>query len=65
MKFTLPILLALLASACILAPMEDPGYKSGGGPSTVVCHKGKQTKELPQEAVRAHIDHGDTYGPCR
>ena len=28
-----------------------------------VCHKG-QTLELPEAAVRAHLNHGDTLGPC-
>ena len=30
----------------------------------VVCHKGRKTKELPQEAVPAHLGHGDQLGPC-
>ena len=28
-----------------------------------VCHKG-QTLELPEPAVQAHLNHGDTLGPC-
>ena len=28
-----------------------------------ICHKG-QTLELPEAAVKAHLNHGDTLGPC-
>jgi hypothetical protein len=28
-----------------------------------ICHKG-QTLELPEGAVQAHLNHGDTLGPC-
>lgn len=62
MKRFLPALLALLSSACVIAPTESPGQKAGGG-TVLLCHKGK-TMELPQEAASAHIKHGDRYGPC-
>jgi hypothetical protein len=29
-----------------------------------VCHKGKQTIKISAAAVQAHLDHGDTLGPC-
>ncbi len=29
-----------------------------------VCHKGKQTLSIGAEAVAAHLNHGDTLGPC-
>ena len=63
MKPVLTTLLLLLVSACVLVPVPVGGGKGGGG-SAVVCHKGKKTLELPREAVQAHLDHGDTPGPC-
>jgi hypothetical protein len=33
-------------------------------PKELVCHKGK-TREIAAAAVQAHLDHGDTRGPCR
>jgi hypothetical protein len=30
----------------------------------VVCHKGKNTLELPRSAADAHLGHGDRPGPC-
>ncbi|MFA5940497.1 MAG: hypothetical protein WC809_14155 [Sinimarinibacterium sp.] len=67
MKSTLVLLLALLASACVFVPVSGPGPGGGGkagGGTVLLCHKGKKTMELPQEAARAHLDHGDHYGPC-
>jgi hypothetical protein len=29
-----------------------------------VCHKGKKTIRIAQPAVRAHLRHGDSLGPC-
>ena len=37
----------------------------GGQARYVVCHKGKQTKTLPESAVRGHLNHGDRFGSCR
>jgi hypothetical protein len=53
----------LALNACILIPVDTGGGKSGAA-SSVVCHKGKKTMELPREAVQAHLDHGDHMGPC-
>ena len=38
---------------------------SGSQARYVVCHKGKDTKTLPQSAVRGHLNHGDRFGACR
>jgi hypothetical protein len=64
MKLVLLTLLTLSISGCILVPVDGSGGQSSGGGTAVVCHKGKKTMELPQEAVRAHLDHGDHRGPC-
>ncbi len=63
MRLILIPLFTLTMSACAIVPMDGYGGSASGG-SVIVCHKGKKTLELPQEAARAHIGHGDTYGPC-
>jgi hypothetical protein len=63
MKLILAALLAMLAYGCTVVPVDEKSGKAGGG-TTLVCHKGKKTMELPQEAVGAHLDHGDRLGPC-
>jgi hypothetical protein len=63
MKLFLTMLLAMFVCGCGIVPVDSQSGKAGGG-TTLVCHKGKKTLELPQEAVRAHLDHGDHLGPC-
>ena len=66
MKLSILMACVILLSGCaVLVPVEGSG-KSGkaGGDTAVVCHKGKKTMELPRDAVQAHLDHGDTRGPC-
>jgi hypothetical protein len=43
-----------------------PTGEIGAGPGQrkiAICHKG-QTLELPEPAIQAHLNHGDTLGPC-
>jgi hypothetical protein len=61
MKLMLTLILLLSVSACVVAP--DGGGKAGGD-TTVVCHKGKKTLELPSDGAKAHLNHGDRLGPC-
>lgn len=63
MKLFLAALLSLSIGGCVLVPVGGSGGKAGGG-TTLVCHKGKKTMELPHEAVQAHVNHGDRLGPC-
>jgi len=63
MKPFLAVVLAMFVSGCAIVPVGSKSGKAGGG-TTLVCHKGKKTLELPQDAVRAHLDHGDQLGPC-
>lgn len=62
MKLTLALTLLLSLSACTLPPAGGSG--KAGGDTELICHKGKKTLELPREAVKAHLDHGDRRGPC-
>ena len=62
MKLILASLLLLSVSACVVAPAG--GGRKAGGDTEVICHKGKKTLELPRDAVKAHLDHGDRRGPC-
>lgn len=51
----------VLAGGCV-AYVDSPGE---GQEKVLVCHKGRQTLELPEPAVDAHLRHGDHLGPCR
>ena len=62
MKLMLTLILLLSVSACVVAP--DGGSGKAGGDTAVVCHKAKKTLELPRDAAKAHLDHGDKLGPC-
>ncbi len=37
--------------------------KGNGEEKVTICHKG-HTLEVAKPAVQAHLDHGDTLGPC-
>jgi len=63
MKPLLMVLLSLFIVACVSAPPEEPPGEPAG-PTVVLCHKGKKTMQLPEEAVEAHLSHGDHLGPC-
>lgn len=40
-----------------------PGGKQYGKHRVAICHKG-HTIRVAQPAVKAHLRHGDTLGPC-
>ncbi len=63
MKFIMLASLVLAMSGCAQAPTYSHAGKSKVD-TVLVCHKGKKTLELPREAAAAHINHGDTNGPC-
>lgn len=64
MKLALSLVLAIFVCGCTTFPGSKESSKAGGG-TTMVCHKGKKTLNLPEGAVRAHLDHGDRLGPCQ
>ena len=75
MKAILLLVLTISLSGCLVVGPErryghderygkdvydvDPGQEK-----ILVCHKGKQTMELPASALSGHLNHGDHRGPC-
>jgi hypothetical protein len=64
MKRLVAVLLAMSVFGCTTVPVGGTSGKAGGG-STLVCQKGKKTLSLPQDAVQAHLNHGDRLGSCQ
>jgi hypothetical protein len=60
MKLMFALTMLLLVSACVAVA----GDRKAGGDTAVVCHRGRNTLELPRNAVQAHLNHGDRLGPC-
>jgi hypothetical protein len=57
---------AMLYGAVLVGLTLAPGLTNGGGNGQVkvtICHKG-QTLEVAEPAVQAHLNHGDSLGPC-
>lgn len=62
-KLLIVITAGFALSACVHT--HSHGERGNSGKATVlICHKDKQTMELPREAAAAHIKHGDRYGRC-
>ena len=56
---------ALLAGTLlVLGCATAPPTHDGGQDEVVLCHKGKKTIVVAAPAVQAHLNHGDTRGPC-
>ena len=53
------LLAILLLSACRADTIED--RRSG---QVMLCHDGKKTLTVSNAASFAHLDHGDSAGPC-
>jgi hypothetical protein len=41
-----------------------PGSPVGPPKKIIICHKGKNTISVSENALPAHLAHGDTLGPC-
>jgi hypothetical protein len=54
----------VLVGALALRGEVVSSLAKGPAPKELVCHKGK-TRKIAASAVQAHLDHGDTRGPCR
>ena len=63
MKLVVILLLTLATSGCAIV-FADRYIGKGSGDTVVLCHNGEYTLEIPREVTAAHLDHGDTYGPC-
>jgi hypothetical protein len=69
------VLLVAVAALAVAAPppgkgkagaaqyANGPAGKAYGKTKVTICHKGKTIK-VAQPAVKAHLRHGDTLGPC-
>ena len=62
---TTTLLLALLPmlASCTVYQNEGPD-PAGKNQKVFVCHKNKQSLQLDDQAVRAHLNHGDSLGRC-
>ena len=57
-----PFLLAVAVTGVFLVPANHTD--AGDPPKKVtICHKGN-TLEISENALDAHLGHGDTVGPC-
>jgi hypothetical protein len=59
MHFALLFTLVLLLPSCASDSVSDRQVGQ-----QIVCHKGKKTLTVSNAASFAHLDHGDTVGPC-
>ena len=57
--------LAVVAVVGVLSVMAFQSKTDAGAADkkVTICHKG-QTLEVAESAVQAHLNHGDTLGPC-
>lgn len=59
MRFALMCAVLLLVASCATDSIDD--RRAG---QQMVCHKGKKTLTVSNASSFAHLDHGDTPGPC-
>jgi hypothetical protein len=58
-RFVLYILLTLLLCSCATESIEDRRYGQ-----QLVCHDGEKTLTVSNADNLAHLNHGDSAGPC-
>lgn len=51
----------LVMAGCTMYKTDGPAPKKSD--KIYICHKG-QTMRLPDNAIRAHLNHGDRLGAC-
>lgn len=56
-----PLLLTL--AACTIYQDDGPDPQ-GKNQKIFICHKGKQSLQVDENATRAHLNHGDRLGRC-
>jgi ABC-type molybdate transport system substrate-binding protein len=59
MRIALLSMVVLLLMSCASDSVNDRRVGQ-----QMVCHKGKKTITVSNAASFAHLDHGDTPGPC-
>lgn len=60
MKGTLVVMLiAVMLAACAADTVHDRRYGQ-----QIICHDGKKTLTVSNADSLAHLDHGDSPGPC-
>ena len=54
----------LMLAACTVYQDKGPD-PAGKNQKVFVCHQGKQSLQLDEQAVRDHLNHGDSLGRCK
>ena len=62
-RICFPVLLLLALSSCTIYQDEGPDPQ-GNNQKIFICHKGKQSLQVDEQATRAHLNHGDSLGRC-
>lgn len=61
----LSLLTSLLFTLAACTIYQDDGPDPQGKNQKVfICHKGKESRQVNEQAIRAHLDHGDSLGRC-
>lgn len=55
--------LMTLGTGCKVYESKGP-EPNAGKDLTPICHAGSKSMRVPDEAVRAHLGHGDSLGEC-
>jgi len=48
----------------VITSSHTSSHDTGKPTEVTLCHKGKKTITVSENAVPAHLRHGDTVGPC-
>lgn len=65
LRLVAPLVALLAVAGCAVGVRTPHPGGVAGEEKVLLCHKGRQTLEVAEPAVEAHLGHGDTLGPCR